>query len=449
MSKDAMDMERLQARLAQRDRQLAAIHRITAALRTLTKVSDVVQEALRVSLEVVEAQDGSVLLYNPDKNKLVFAYVLGEKAAELTGMELDPHQGIAGAVFQSGQVRVSEDVSQEADHDTSIEQKTQYRTRNMVTVPLKSPQGQVLGVMQVLNKKTGAFTQDDVEVLEILGGQIAIAIESARLYEEARVAEVVRFIGNISHDVKNMITPAQTGAETLQMLADDCYAQLEELFAAEHCPDGLSEKIWAVLNDFRALYPEILSMILDSCDAVQQRMLEISAAIKGLVTEPHFAKHQLSTIIERVLKVLKLVAEKAGVSLNYEPEGDLPEMDLDERQMYNAIYNLVNNALQATPAGGRVSVKTRLAEPGEFPAFSDQRVVVLEVADTGEGMPPEIKAKVFTDQAVSTKPMGTGLGTKIVKNVMDVHEAKIEVESELGKGTTIRCLIPVERRVTE
>jgi signal transduction histidine kinase len=443
---DAIEM--LQARLAQRDRQLASIHTITAALSTITKLADVVKEALRVSLECVGAADGSVILYDPNKDKLVFAYVTGAKASELIGLELDPGQGIAGSVFKSGCLRVSDDVSKEADHDTKVEEQTSYVTRNMVTVPLKSPQGQTIGVMQVLNKDTGRFDDDDVEVLEILGGQIAIALESARLYEEARLAEVVRFIGNLSHDVKNMITPSQTGAETLQMIADETYTSLDGLLTAENCPNCPLDEVWVALDDLRVMYPEMIAMILDGTDAVQQRMVEVSAAVKGIVSEPHFEQQQLGAVIERVIKPLDLVGEKAEVAVKYEPQGELPDIDMDDKQMYNAIYNLVNNAIQATPAGGSVTAKTRLSEVGEFEPFPEAQVVVLEVVDTGQGMPPDVRAKAFTDNAVSTKPMGTGLGTKIVKNVMDVHHAKIQVDSEEGKGTTIRCLVPLEH-VTE
>jgi len=449
MASENVTTEELQARLTQRDRQLASIHTITAALSRITKLAEVVREALRVSLDCVGANDGSVILYDPNKDKLVFAYVTGAKADDLIGLELDPGQGIAGAVFKSGCLRVSDDVSKEADHDRKVEEQTQYVTRNMVTVPLKSPQGQTLGVMQVLNKDTGRFDDNDVEVLEILGAQIAIALESARLYEEARLAEVVRFIGNLSHDVKNMITPSQTGAETLQMIADETYARLDELLTAENCPGAVLDEAWLALDDLRGLYPEMLSMILDGADAVQQRMVEVSAAVKGIVSEPHFEKQQLGAVIERVIKPLELVGEKAGVTVSYQPAGELPDIDIDDKQMYNAIYNLVNNAVQATPSGGSVTARTRLGEVGEFEPFPEARVVVLEVVDTGQGMPPEVKAKAFTDNAVSTKPMGTGLGTKIVKNVMDVHHAKIQVDSEQGKGTTIRCLIPLEHVVEE
>ncbi|MHB8995136.1 MAG: hypothetical protein ACYC63_07800 [Armatimonadota bacterium] len=96
------DVQDLQAKLAQRDRQLASIHKITAALSTVTKLNEVIREALRVSLDCVDAAAGSVILYNAEKDKLVFQYVIGAKADELIGMELNPDQGLAGAVFQSG-----------------------------------------------------------------------------------------------------------------------------------------------------------------------------------------------------------------------------------------------------------------------------------------------------------------------------------------------------------
>lgn len=438
---DANDAD-LRAALAQRDRQLQSIHRITAALGTITKVSELVEEALRVSLDCVGAHDGSVILYDLEKEKLVFTYVIGAKAGDLMGMELAPDQGLAGAVFQSGEVRVSEDVSKEADHASDFEEKLEYRTRNMVTVPLRSGDGRTIGVMQVLNKDTGTFTGDDVEVLDILGSQIAIAVESARLYEEARLAEVVRFIGNLSHDVKNMITPSQTGAETLQMIADETYQRLDELLTPEAMPGCDLEEVWVSLDDLRVMYPEMLSMVLDGCDAVQQRMVEVSAAVKGIVSEPHFEVQPLGGVIEKVIKPLLIVGEKGGVSVTYAPEGEIPDIEIDDKQLYNAIYNLVNNAIQATPEGGSVTVKTRAVLEGEFPAG---RCIVMEVVDTGEGMPPEIKARAFTDNAITTKPMGTGLGTKIVKNVMNVHHATIEVESEPGQGTTIRCRFPLER----
>jgi signal transduction histidine kinase len=70
--------------------------------------------------------------------------------------------------------------------------------------------------------------------------------------------------------------------------------------------------------------------------------------------------------------------------------------------------------------------------------------MLIEVADTGRGMPQWVKERLFTDRVVSTKPGGTGLGTRIVKNVVDAHGGTISVESEEGKGTTFYIKLPVE-----
>jgi signal transduction histidine kinase len=116
-----------------------------------------------------------------------------------------------------------------------------------------------------------------------------------------------------------------------------------------------------------------------------------------------------------------------------EPVGEVPHACEDARQLYNALYNLIFNALEACQGHGAVVV--RISAVGDW--------LHLEVIDTGMGMPEEVRAKAFTPQAVTTKDGGTGLGTKIVRNVVDAHRGAIVVESEVGRGTTIRLEIPM------
>jgi len=423
---EGMTAAHLQARLDQRERHLEAIHYITAALGSVTRLAEVVREALRVSLDCVGARDGSVALYDPERDKLVYTYAAGVKADQVSGMELDPGEGVAGAVFQSGKLRISQDLQHDPDHSRKVEEQLHYQARNTVTVPLKSPQGQTIGVMQVLNKDAGDFDDADAEVLEILGTQVTIAVESARLYEQARIVEIVRYVGNLSHDVKNMITPSQTGAETLRLVADDCFERLESLLTPELCPGCPLDEAWEALNELRGFYPELLDLVLDGANAVQQRMKEIADAVKGVVTPPVFKRQQLGPIVELVVKTLRLVGEKAGVEVSYEPEAELPDLDLDDGRMYNALYNLVYNAIQATPSGGRVTLRARVGDERTCP---ERPCIVLEVADTGSGVPPEVLPDLFTDRVRTTKAGGTGLGTRIVRNVMDAHGATIPAAS--------------------
>jgi len=428
----------LQRAVTELERQLDAVRSIAVRLSTTTKLHDLAREALSICLQLADCEAGSILLCRPEKRTLVFEHVIGEKAPELTGMEIGVDQGIAGKVFRTGESCVSHDVTKDSNHLREVGEKVGYATTNIVTVPLRSPRDEPIGVMQVLNKRGRPFDGHDVTLIEIMAAQIAAAIETARLHEQARIAAMMRFIGDISHDVKNMITPATSGAQTLGIVADDCFAKFD------HClrECGLSEEgarlLTGALKDLRELYPEIVRMSMDSSEAVQQRMAEISAAVKGAVSKPHMEPTDLGSIAESVEEMLRGVAGKKGVTIAVRCEPDLPTLTADPKQMYNAAYNLVFNAIDACREGDSVTLRVKRDS-------SDEVCIIMECEDTGPGMPDHVKAVAFTDDAISTKPMGTGLGTKIVRNVIDAHGGTIELSSEPGVGTIIRCRIPICR----
>ena len=108
----------------------------------------------------------------------------------------------------------------------------------------------------------------------------------------------------------------------------------------------------------------------------------------------------------------------------------------DENRLFNALYNLVNNAIPEVPSGGSITVQGSIEEGG--------RSIVLSVIDTGKGMSLEVRESLFTYQAISRKVGGTGLGTKIVKDVVEAHGGKITVESEQGIGSSFHITLPVE-----
>ncbi len=442
----ADDEARLRERVAQLERQLAAVHRIATELGRQTDVDSIVQRSLQVAMDAVSAEAGSILLYDPDQNKLIFRYVVGGAGPALIGVGIEPTQGIAGRVFREGKTAVTEDVALDPDHISTMPATASYQTKNMVTCPLIASRGQVIGVMQVLNKRDGNFDDHDVALLEVLAHQIASRIEAARLQEEARVAEIVKYVGNISHDIKNMLTPVQTGAMTLEeALAADA-EMVGEIKERSDVPEDAREQLDAVHMDLSVLAPEIISMIIDGAADIQQRMAEISNAVKGMIAEPVFELQDVRPIADRVVAALNILAESHDVTLEVDIPDDLPEAEVDAKQLYNAIYNLVFNAIEACEdKGGRVTIRFRAKPDGRFP---DGNYLQVEVADTGKGMPEEVRRRLFTDQAVSTKPTGTGLGTRIVKNVVDAHGGVIEVESEEGKGTTIRFRVPLRRENT-
>lgn len=249
---------------------------------------------------------------------------------------------------------------------------------------------------------------------------------TAQLLEETKLAGVTVMLGDIAHDIKNMLMPVLNGA----ILLDD---DLQELFA--NLPDVPPKQVAASKTFSR----DAIDMIVNNARRIQGRMREIADTVKGISSPLRFAPCQISEVVEGVYHILRFYAEEVGVSLYAQGLNSLPSIQADENRLFNALYNLVNNAIPETPAGGSVTIGGSVGPDGD--------TVVVTVSDTGGGMPPEIRDRLFTREAISGKPGGTGLGTKIVKDAVDAHAGTITVHSELGKGTTFTIKLPITPQI--
>jgi signal transduction histidine kinase len=137
----------------------------------------------------------------------------------------------------------------------------------------------------------------------------------------------------------------------------------------------------------------------------------------------------LSQTLDRSIALVEREAKGAAIYKNYEPEiGPFP---FDAELMERVFYNLILNAVQASPPGGAVSVKTRAGE----------NCVEISVIDRGVGIDPQQRDSIF-NPFFTTKPEGVGLGLAIVAKIVDEHGGKITVESEPGKGSVFRVVLP-------
>lgn len=303
--------------------------------------------------------------------------------------------------------------------------RTPWRTTGeFVTSDGKSGQLEVCYLEKHPDADDGPFLLEELALVNALAELVGTHLErrrvAAQLFEEAKVAEVARVLGGIGHDIKNMLMPIQTGIELLE-------SDLKDHFGA--LPAAEARKAAATQETVR----EVVGMVRKNSRRIQERVREIADAVKGRTSPPQFKSCELKKVVGDVVDSLRLFAEERGVSLSPEGLDALPPIEADERRLFNALYNLVNNAIPEVPKGGSVTV--RGAAQGDW--------LEVAVADTGRGMPPEVRDSLFTPRAVSTKAGGTGLGTRIVKDVVDVHGGTIRVESEVGQGTTFTMRLPV------
>jgi signal transduction histidine kinase len=404
--------------------QMEAVERISQALFQSINLDELVETTLHIALEEVGAEAGSILLADDEKEQLVFQYSVGNKPVP-RGTGIAWNQGISGAVFQSGEARITNRVDQDTTHLPSIDQTTGFVTHDMIAVPLRRWRGEPIGVLDVLNKREGPFTHHDLGLLTIISAFAALAIQQAKQFEDAKKAEMVTLLGDIGHDMKNLLTPVCTGMELLR-------GEVTELFGGMSTAE-LSEK-----KASKEICDEAGEMAQNGIRRLHDRVKDMADCVKGLSAPPDFALCAVGPVVLEVFHTLQGLARDKQITLRTNGLESLPEFHADERRLYNAFYNLINNAIPETPPGGSITVRGHLDQ--------DTGSIAFAVADTGRGMPHEIRDRLFSAKAVSTKKGGTGLGTKIVKDVVDVHEGKIWVESEPGMGTTFHLRFPLDPR---
>ncbi len=398
-------------------------------------------QILDVAVEIVGACAGAVLFYEAPTDALIFRCVVGPRADALTGTAMPAAQGIAGQVLRTALPELTRHAGEEENALLERflgEEQSAESDATLLTLPLKRASGEALGLMQLLWISASEIPDEcDVEAVQVLCAAIASALETARLTQEARRAEIVSIIGDISHDIKNMLTPIQSGVWTLEPLLDQLFAGLNEVQLGLNGRAAQSQ-ISEIVEMVQSNYSWILQSADASCEQVMARTREIADAVKGELAAPVFEVADLNEIASQVARPLFLLAEKTNVQLHLELDRDLPHAEFDRKQLYNAIYNLVNNAIPETPAGGSVTIRTRAPIAGED-------TLTLEVEDTGKGMPERVRARLFTDQAISTKEGGTGLGTRIVAGVVKRHQGHITVHSETGCGTRFSIRLPLRQ----
>jgi two-component system, NtrC family, sensor histidine kinase HydH len=202
---------------------------------------------------------------------------------------------------------------------------------------------------------------------------------------------------------------------------------------------GLHLEILA--EDFREPQTQRERRASERIDRLQtecQQLVDLSndflrfARIKDLELEPA----ELSEVVEELTDFFAPSARQNNIEIRCFIPTDLPTVRLDREMFKNALLNLLLNAQQAMPEGGTLTIQAR-AEPADAPSH-----VCLMLIDTGVGMTPEVAAKA-TRPFFSTKSGGNGLGLPTARKIVEAHGGRMELQSELGRGTKVTICLPL------
>jgi len=289
--------------------------------------------------------------------------------------------------------------------------------RSALTVPLGA-RGRILGALTMISAESQRrYDRDDLPLAREIGYRAALAVDNARLYGEMQeaLASRDRMLAVVSHDLRE---PLNTVALSLRLIEQS------------GCPEtNRGRRAFAAA---RRAEEQAQRLIDDLLDASQIEVGQLSIDRRRL--DP-------SLLVREAVERFLTEAEERGLTLEASVPDDLPAILGDRDRLIQVFSNLLRNAFKVAPRGGRVDVTARLAENGE----TGRREVRFTVRDTGPGIRPEHLPSLFETfwQGQRSRRGSAGLGLGIARGIVEAHDGRIAVESELGKGAAFSFTVPV------
>jgi PAS domain S-box-containing protein len=350
----------------------------------------------------------------------------------LTARLADEESFLIRALRSPGTVRVVEGMEKLSGRAVDPKLLDRLGVDSFAAVPLVA-EGKPVGLLIADNAITKRTIEDeDVSLLELLGIGAAMAIQRARLTEELekqvvslekatqetranqerilraeRLTAIGEMAARVVHEIRNPLVAIGGFARSLTRNVPET--------------DPKREGLQIIVDEVRRL------------EAIVRDALDYSRP-----TLPRIGSVDLKRLATEALDLLRFEMEDAGVVGAVATEEDLTPAAADRDQLFQAIVNIIRNAIHAMPKGGTLTVSLR-----EIPG-----AIEMALEDTGVGIPPEVRAKIF-EPFYTTKSTGSGLGLTIASQIVRDHRGEIQVESQPGSGTTVYIRIPTVEEVSD
>jgi signal transduction histidine kinase len=336
-------------------------------------------------------------------------------------------------------------------------------------------QGKIIGILYAENNLTaGVFTDQRVQFMKLLSGQVAVSLENALQYERleqkvaSRTAEVVQqkevlekslhdlkmaqaklvesekmaslgqLTAGIAHEINNPINFVAVGVKNLVRNFEEAQQVMDTYLNPDAEPDAVAQQLSE--KERRRQMLEIFEDSAGLFKSIQNGVERTISIVKSLRNFSRLDEGEIKTVdlhegLDSTLEILQgQIRKKADIIKKY---GDLPPVECAAGKINQIFLNIINNALQAIQGHGTITLETRF--------WPERREVEIAISDTGSGMNEATRRRLF-EPFFTTKPVGegTGLGLSISYNIIEEHKGRIDVESVEGQGSTFRIYLPVK-----
>ena len=449
------------------------LHRMGQDVVSAGDASSVYQRVLQHIVNGFEADSGSLALLDHDGNRLTI--VAGIDLPDgVIGKQIIPGEGVLGwVVKENTPLLLNGDASSDARFQRNREKRIAVSTTSAMCWPLKIEENSIGGI--AVNRVVSAtvsmnrtadrlpFTETDLDAGSAMLSMVSLALSNIQLnidqkqrlaelrqlnseLEEAqnqllqseKMASIGQLAAGVAHEINNPIGYVYSNLGTLEKYVTDIFSLLALYEQAEGsiADAGISAQLKATRDklDIGFLKEDLSDLMAESKDGIT-RVKKIVQNLKDFShvdTSDEFHMADLHQGLESTLNIVNNeIKYKADVIKEY---GELPEVECLASQLNQVFMNLLVNAAHAIEAHGTITIRTGLQ--------GDE--VWVDVADTGKGIAAEHLKKIF-DPFFTTKPVGqgTGLGLSLSYGIVQKHHGRMEVNSEVGRGTTFRVWLPI------
>lgn len=384
--------------------RLKLLVEISTILSSTLDLNQLLDMVIDTATNLTNTEHASILLLDQMTGKLQIAATSDTKMVENSVVPLEG--SMAGWIVREGKPLILDDVIKDGLDYVDVDSSGQLVIQNMLGVPMVAKE-RVIGALKVINKRGDVtYSQQDKALLQALASQAAVAIENARLFQQTDL------ISEFMHEFKTPLMALTAASELLSReIVDENQKELINMIQRE------TVRLSKMAQDFLDL----------------ARLESGRARIK-------FEPVDLSELVRDVVGLQDPQAAAYGITIYFRVSDTIPIISGDYDRLKQVLLNLTNNAIKYNVEQGRVSIEVK-DHDGE---------VMIAVADTGPGISEEYLDHLFErfyripDKEGFTG--GTGLGLSISARILKEHGGRIEVESELGRGSIFRCYLPKSRQ---
>ena len=441
----AIEAEIAERRQAQSDlqaqfRRLDLLQRITRAIGERQDLQSIFQVVMRRLEDDLPIDFGCVCLYEPGTQALIVASIGEHSAALASDLELARQAHIpvdANDLFRCvrGELVYEPDISQICL--PFAQQLTRGALRSLVVAPLLA-ENKIFGALIAARIQPHGFSSAECEFLRQLSEHVALAAHQAQLYSDLQQAydelrqsqhtvmqqERLRALGQmasgVAHDINNAMSPASLYTALLLETETNLSDRAKRYLATtRRAIESVAQTVTRMREFYRPGEPQLLLGRINLNDLARQ-------------------------VVDFTQVRWRDEPQERGVVIDVQTDlaADLPHIVGAENEIRDALTNLIFNAVDAMPEGGTLTLRSRVVTTQSGGA-APTTAVHLEVCDTGLGMAAETKRRCLEPFFTTKGERGTGLGLAMVYGMAQRHSAQMEIDSELGKGTTVRLVFPI------